>query len=318
MTIGVRSLEWLHHNAQRKYPLALEASKQDLTGAVRLPDNFLIGLKLPVHYGLSVKTGRFLLYKLVSYATGFVVTIGYDTDAEIVEVAKAVIPRANHKYGNYYDLVGRGDFSDSRGFIQIGDMDAMDRQPNGAFEFDLAGGQLEPDAIDPYIRNVLSVAIRNGLEESQRLTGRVVLAAGTNVRLRVVEVEDEDPQIVIDAIDGLNLSEDCVCDANQANPVRTISLVTPDGSGNINLTGNGCFEIQTGTHELIIRDKCSEPCCGCRELENLTATLEAFGAKATTMENFLVSLEARTTQVDMTMLGSLLGDRGCVPAPNCD
>lgn len=318
MTIGIRALEWVNHNTQRSYPLALEATKVDLTGAFTLPDDFIVGLVLPVHFGLSIKTGKFFIRRIVSYASGYIITVGYDTDTELLDVAKAIVPKAAHKLGNYYNLIGLHDFVDSEGFVQIGSLSAIDGQPSGVFEFDFAGGQLEPDAIRPFIRDVMSLSVRNGLAESAKLTGRVVLAGGTNMRLRVVETEGEDPEIIFDAIDGLGLSEECICDASASGPVKTLSLVTPDANGNINLKGNSCFEIEAGTHELTIRDKCSEPCCGCPELEDITRTLEAFGSKATTLENFLVSLEARATQIDMVMLGSLLGDRGCVPAPSCD
>ena len=318
MTIGIRSLEWTHHNAQRAYPFALESTRRDTTGEFQLPDDFIIGLRLPVHFGLSVKTGKFLLSSIMARATGYVLSVGYDTGSGIVLAAQASVAKSGHKYGNYYNLVGQGDFSDSLGFVQIGDLSAVDAQPGGVFDFDFAGGQLEPDAIHPYIRGLMSLETRNGLEVSERLTGRIVLAGGTNMRVRVNLPEDEDPEIIFDAIDGLGLSEDCVCDSDQANPIRTLSMVGPDAGGNINLTGNSCFEIEAGTHELVIRDRCSEPCCGCKELEDITRTLEAFGSKASTLENFLVSLEARVTQTDMVILGSRLGDRGCVPAPACE
>lgn len=319
MSLDVRSLEWAHHNEQRRYPFAIEATLKDTTSALKVPDNFIVGLTLSVHAGISVKTGNFFVKNLGVYPTGYSVTIGYYDGSESVLVAQATIPKSGHRRGNYYNLYGVGEtFIDCRGYVQIGTIADIDKQPSGIFTFDFESSRLEPDAIHPYIRGVMSIQARNGLDTSSEFTGRVVIAGGSNMRVRVVEEDGEDPIILLDAIDGAGLSEDCVCDTDQLRPIKTISMVGPDLAGNLTLTGDSCIEIEPGEHELILRDKCSEPCCGCPELQAITRTLESFGSKATTLENILVSLEARTTQTDMIILGSRLGDRGCVPAPDCD
>lgn len=319
MSLDVRSLEWSHHNEQRRYPFALESTLVDTTGALKIPDNFIVGMTLSVHAGISVKTGNFFIKSLGVYSTGYLVTVGYYTGTDAVIVAQATISKTGHRRGNYYNLYGVGQtFRDCRGFIQIGTLGDIDKQPSGIFSFDFETSRLEPDAIHPFIRGVMSIQARNGLDDSDEYTGRVVIAGGSNVRVRVIEEEGEDVVIAIDAIDGAGLSEDCVCDTDQARPIKTISMVGPDLAGNITLTGDSCLEVEPGEHEIILRDKCSEPCCGCPELQAITRTLENFGSKATTLENILVSLEARTTQTDMVLLGSRLGDRGCVPAPDCE
>jgi hypothetical protein len=318
MTVSVRNIEWTLHNRQRAYPLAADTTRKDLTGSFTLPDDFITFIRLPVHWGQSVQTGKFCLRRLTVSSNGYAVVIGYSSGGGYVDVAGALIPKIGHVPGNSYNLGGINDFDDVRGTIQIGELDNIELQPGGVFEFDLDGARLEPDAITPYIRSVMSLRVRNGSEVSRPLTGHLILQAGRNQRIRVEQQEGNNTLIIFDAIDGFGTIEDCVCDDTQANPVRTLSLVGPDGQGNINLLGaNPCFQIIPGEHALYIKDVCSEPCCGCPELATVTQTLEAFGSQATTLQNFLVELNARVTQMDMVVLGSRLGDRGCVPAPNC-
>ena len=314
MPLGAYNLDFLAHNATRAYPLATESTRTDLTGDFSLPDDFIVGLVMPTHWGESVKTGKFFIRRISSYASGYWVTVGYDSDSGPIDAASALIPRAAHTFGNYYVLTGTGIFADSTGFLQIGELANIDLQPSGQFEFDLSGGQLEPDAIHPFIRGVMSLQAQNGSEISDIVVGRIVLQAGRNFRLRTSLVAGHDPIIFFDAIDGQGTVEDCLCTENQANPIRTISMVGPDGSGNLTLLGDSCFQFTAGDNALILEDKCSQPCCGCKELEAVTSKLEAFGSQATTLQNFLVRLEQEVTTFNNVVLGSRLGDRGCTPA----
>ena len=146
---------------------------------------------------------------------------------------------------------------------------------------------------------------------------RAMIRAGRNTRFRPVIESGKDPIVNWDAIDGAGLTEYCICDEGLAPPIRTVNGIPPDGAGNFRFLGNDCLEIERGSNSLTLKDVCSEPCCGCKELEAVTSALESFGERATTLENFLVSLEARVTQMDLVVLGSRLGDRGCTPATDC-
>lgn len=314
MPVTIRNLEWLNHNSQRAYPLAAGSTRRDQSGVFTLPDDFLVGLSLPVHWGVSIDPGKFYVSKIASYATGFSVTVGY-AGTENVDVATALIARNTHTINQYYNLGGIGDFVDSRGFLVIHSLEGIDKQPSGMFTFDPDTTKLEVDTIRPHIRGVMSVQVQNGSELSRLLTGRLRLGAGKNTRIRVETAVDEDPRIIIDAIEGEGLTDSCVC-AEESPPIRTINGIPPDQNGNFQFLGNTCLDIQEGDHILEFKDVCSEPCCGCTELEAITQALEAFGERAATLESFLVNLEARVTQMDMVVLGSKLGDRSC-PTAGC-
>jgi len=317
MPVGHFNLDWLAHNAQRSYPLVADSTKLDVTGTFTIPDDFIVAMYLPVSWANNIDTGKFFVKRLETGPVGYSITIGYSSTGGDVDVASALLSTASHTTNQVYGLGGLGDFSDSWGWVQIGSLNNINNQSAGRWEFLVDGSRLEPDVIRPNIRNVMSIQLENGSEISSELTGVIRLVAGRNFRITPVLVSGMDPTIVFDAIEGEGLTETCVCDDTSTEPIRTINGIPPDGEGNFTFLGDNCMEIVSGSHALTFNDVCSEPCCGCTELEIITQALESFGSKATTLENFLVSLEARVTQTDQVILGSRLGDRGCTPATPC-
>ena len=319
MPIDVQNLEWLNHNAQRHYPLTEESGCWDSTETFRIPQDFLVSLYFPVPWSQNVLPGNFFVSRVASYATGYQVTIGYQEpgeDGEIIPVATALIARITHYRNKPYILTGMGDYAGSRGSIVIGNLDTIAEEPSGVFVFNLADTRLETDAIRPQLQGITHIQFQNGNELSQLFSGVVKLRAGRNTRFRV-EYDPADVAIVYwDAIDGAGLTEQCVCDQGLAPPLRTINGFSAL-DGNLQILGNDCLEWSGQGNRLVASDVCSEPCCGCTELERITQALESFGSRAATLESFLVSLEARVSQADAVMLGSRLGDRGCTPAREC-
>ena len=316
MTIHIRNLEWGDHNSERSYPLTVESTKSDLTGSFELPDDFITGLTLAVGVGVNWLPNRFYLKSVGNYATGFGIVIGYDDDSSAgLTVATANIARGAYSPYEYYRLTGVGNFLDAAGTVQLGKISSIDLQPGGQFEFDRDGGQLETDTINPQIRTIQSLSVVNGTDISDKIYGDVELVAGRNMRITAVVIGDT-TQIVFDAIEGEGLNEACVCEGDPtALPIRTINGIPGTSDGDFTLIGNTCLVFDPITNGLRISDVCSEPCCGCEELEIVTSQLEQFGRQATTLENFLVDLEARVTQMDQIVLGSRLNDRGCI---TCD
>jgi hypothetical protein len=313
VTIHIRNLEWLDHNSQRSYPLTVEATKKDTTESFELPDDFIVAMALAIGYGVNVDPSKFFISDLNVSTTGFGITIGYAATSGTIKVATANIARSAYEAGQTYRLTGLGNFIDSTGHIQLGYLDNIDKQPAGPFVFAVDDTRIEPDVVNPMIRTLSSVRVENGGELSNHLYGTITLSAGTNIRITVVETEGQDPEIVIDAIDGEGLSDMCICiDDQESPPIRTINRIPGTTDGDFTILGNSCLVPKAITNGLRLEDVCSEPCCGCTELETVTQQLEQFGSQATTLENFLVDLQARVTQMDQVVLGARLGDRGCI------
>lgn len=307
------NLEWRNHNANRDYPVTNDATGYDVSGEFKLPRDFIVGLKLSVSVAHNVDPARFALKTIGVYATGFTIVVGYWDGSAMISVASALIPRESLGGPNTFRMGGIGNFVDVAGWVVIGKIDNIDLQPPGRWEFDLDSGRLEVDAIHPQVRGVSSLRARNGTAVSDPIVGDIILRAGRNMRITPVLESGEDPVLVFDSIDGEGLNETCVCtgDVDVGPPIRTINKIPPTTEGDFTFLGSTCIEFTAIDNGLQVENPCSTPCCGCTELEVVTSALEQFGRQATTLENFLVSLEARVSQMDQVVLGAKLGDRGC-------
>lgn len=313
MTVQNWDLEFLNHNELRSYPLAMDATKYDITGSFLLPNDFIVGAYLATHAGADVDPGRFTIKSVVNYTAGFNVVIGYYNGSIIVPVAATLIPHDGHQRYDAYRLNGIGDFNDISGFLVIGQLDNISEQPPGLWNFDLAGGRLDLDAIRPFIRAVTGLRVRNGNDLSGLITGDIILSAGTNFRITPVIVDDEDPVIVFDAIEGEGLNEVCVCDGDLAVApcIRTINKRPPTADGDFHLAGSECVVISPIQYGLLIEDTCCKPCCGPDELLTVTQQAQLLDREAATMESILTNLEAQVSQMSQSLLGSRLGDTNC-------
>lgn len=311
---GILGLEFQNSNSIRRYPLSDDSSGVDTTGSFQLPNSFLLEFDLAVSAGVSVDPSRFFLQQLGSYAGGFQLTVGYQpASGPAVPVATTGFATVTHVPGNVYLLSGLTGFADISAKVVVGKLDAILLQPAGLFNFTLANARIEPDCVRPIIKGVSSIAVVNGTQTSLPLTGDVEIVADQNIQLTVIQVSGQIPQIRISAIQGEGLSEACVCVGSAAPgpPVRTINGIGPDPTGNFVLQGDTCLQIAGITNGLQLSDSCSQPCCGCNELEVITQQLEAFGTQASTIQGFIANLTAQVQTMSMTVLGSTLGDSGC-------
>lgn len=312
MTQANWNLEWLNLNSQRAYPVTMDSSQQDVTGSFQLPTDFLVTLRLPISAGLNIVPGNFFIKSVANYATGFGIVVGYNGTGGPVAVASALIARAAFTPYSQYALGGVGDFAGCNGYIVLGKLDSIDQQPAGLFNFDINGARLEPDCIVPTVSGLNGLIIVNGTDVSNLITGNVRLTAGANFRITPIITSGQDPQLVFDAIEGVGLTETCVCEGDTtAVPIATINGEAGTANGNFVVLGDNCLQVIPITNGIQIKDVCSQPCCGCQELQTITQALEEFGAQATTLENFLTSLESSVQNMDQIVLGSKLGDAGC-------
>lgn len=117
--------------------------------------------------------------------------------------------------------------------------------------------------------------------------------------------------ITLNAIEGAGLNTECDCTDDAGTPIRTLNGVRGDTNRNITILGDNCIEWEPGTNSLQAKDSCSEPCCGCEYQTAVTSNLEGLNQQALTLTNFINRLEASVNQMDLVVLGSRLGDRGC-------
>lgn len=315
MPLGNWNLQFLNQNSQRSYPFTDEATQQDVSGSITIPDSFIVALYFPVHAGMDVEPNKFYVQQLGVFPTGFTVAIGYDDGtSDPPTVATVNIPSSTHTLNRSYALAGVDDFDDSVGKIVIGDLAEINELAAGLYTFDPADGALETDCIRPMIRGVSSITVVNSANSrSEALVGDIELIAGTNMRITASQVAGENPEIRWDAIQGEGLNETCVCTEEPEGPcIRTINGIPPLPDGNFRLIGDDCITVTGITNGVQLEDSCSEPCCNCEELDALVRQIDRFADGATTLQNFVTDLNSEVTEMSGVVLGSRLGDQGCI------
>lgn len=314
MPLNLQNIQWLNQNASRSYPLTDDASKTDTTGTITVPDSFIVSLYMPVHAGIDVEPDKFFLHTLAIYPTGYNIAIGYDDGSASPPIIASVnIPRSTHTENRSYALPGVDEFDDMVGKIAIGRLTEIDLLPPGIFRFTPSSGAIEADAIRPEIRGVVSLTCVNGTDRSVPLYGHIEFVSGTNMRIVANTFLDRDPQIVFSAISGEGLNEQCICEEEDEGPcIATINGISPLPNGDFRMTGDDCLVITPISHGLKLTDDCSQPCCGCTELQALTRQIDRFADGVLTFQNFVSQLGSVVTQMSSVVLGSRLGDQGCV------
>ena len=318
MPAPIWNTPWLAQNAQRPYPFTDWATKRDATGTVELPNDFLVALQFPVHAGLDVEPQNFFLSQLTLVPGGYTLLFSYYDGSASPPLAAAVsIPSAGHQENRTYALPGVDDFADCVGQVTLGRLTAIDRLPPGDYRFGYNDTALEVDAIRPQIQGVAGLVCVNGTERSPLLFGDIELLAGENIRIAVNLFDDAPPQVIIHAIRGEGLNEDCVCEAHPEAPcVRRINGVPATVAGDMLFLTDDCLRATATANGLQLEDLCSRPCCGCEELQPLIRQIDRFADGVATMQAFNNRLQSEVTNMASVVLGSRIQDVGCVePCP---
>jgi len=314
MPLSQWNLDFLNHNSQRSYPFTSEATRQDVTASFEIPNDFLVGLDLPVSPAMDMETGRFFIRQLGLFSSGIQLIIAYDTGTSLIDVATGLISTIDPIRNKVFAINGIGAYTDISGKVIIGRIDTIQEQPSGLFSFTIEGTRIEPQAIRPMIKGISALRISSATGDvSQNFYGDIELVAGSNIQLSTA-VSGAVTKITISALSGEGTIEQCICEGEAAAIpcIKTINGISPTTTGNFNFIGDDCLHFNPVTNGLKVTDSCCTPCCGCEELEAITRDLERFATQRNALELFVNQLAAETATFDMTVLGSRLGDRRCL------
>ena len=290
---GILNTEWLNSNARRAYPFEenMPLTPRDPLG------NILAGITLPlsmiVDMVLTIPgTNNMRIYLSQVVYSGTLLSLVFRVPTfETIAVGITIDPTA-HVTNAAYNLVGSGDWDDVRGWINLGDLSALSHElPQGAYAFTAADTLLETRVIRPALRGIRSLRIENNGNESAKIYEHVKLIAGTNVKL---EYDPAVNGIWVHAAGDAGYTEACTCaDTPESNIVRTINGIATE---NVTITGDGeCVEVTTSGNKISIRDVCSEPCCGCPELDYLNTNMKILETSLTTLTEYAERLAERVT-----------------------
>jgi len=286
------NVEWLNANANRAYPIKEDMSRVPvdmagnvLTGTV-FPNYVLVDFVLTLAAATNVRA----YLSQFSYVGGLI-TFGF-SDESGVQIALVSLNTATHVKNTAYLLAGSGDaYGDALGRVVVGDLSSLaDDLPEGLYTFALDSAEMETRCIRPALRGVRSLQLNNQGSETDYLYGHIKLVSGNNIRTQYDPVTNA---IRIDAVGDQKLTDDCDCDAAAAltNVVRTINGIPIE---DVVILGDGqCIEVTTNGDQILIRDKCSEPCCDCPELTLLTNSLKILDGTVTNLEAYAQQLDER-------------------------
>ncbi|HHA18728.1 MAG TPA: hypothetical protein ENK70_03375, partial [Methylophaga sp.] len=181
------NVEWPNINANRKYPLAQDATLIDISGDFELPTDLIVDFVLPVRASTAPALDPTLFHvaQVGIFSAGVVISFAYDEEV----FATVNIPTVGFAQYSTYVVTCSGAFSDSRGWVTIGNI-VNTLLSAGAFTFDADGGRLHPMTIRPDLRAVTSLIVVDAAGESQPATGDIEFVAGTNCKLKVEKKED--------------------------------------------------------------------------------------------------------------------------------
>jgi hypothetical protein len=304
---GVWNVDWLAKNATRNFPIVDGVSREDTTGSFTIPNDLITDLVFPVSSAAYTDPTKFYVLSVIVFPQGVIINIGYDGTM----IATASVSTTLFTTNSSYPLYGQGDFIESVGSLVIGSLDSVASLSAGTWSFVEANTRLLPSVIRPALTGVSSITTVNGVEESDKLYGDIALVAGQNTRLRVVTVGSVNT-IYIDFIDGEGTIEECDCDnlPEDAIPIKTINGIPPNSAGNFSLLGSDCLLFNAITNGISISDVCSEPCCGCEELEVVTDALNKLDTSVTTQGNYIGRLDGSMAKLLETVIASRLSEIG--------
>ncbi len=304
--------QWRNQNSVRSYPLSEAASKRDSGDVLTIPDSLITGMQLNITLGLNVQPDKFFLRKLILSPVGVTLVLAYDDGSSYPYVGSVHVPVSTHTEHATYAVGFRDDFLDCDGHVQLGLLaEALDL-PAGEYEFTAAAGRIDPDAVRPQIRTISSVTVENAGQRSARLYGDLTFVAGSD--MRITATTGANPTITWSAVQGEGLNEDCECDnPDKAPPIRTINGIPPTQAGDFTFVGNNCLDIEgvSGSALLKFSDLCSEPCCGCTQLDAINDQLKLFADGRKSLEGLANRTAAEVTQMNLVVLASRLNDAGC-------
>ena len=225
-TGNIWNIGWLNANSQRSYPLSETATRYDVSSSIQIPNDLLVDMVIMLPASNLVNTSGFYVKSLAVFSLGAIITLGYDGKS----VAVASVPHSGFTKNSSYRLVGEGDFLDLSGSVTIGSLDNLLNIIPGFYVFDIDGARIESTVIKPDIRGVSSISIINGIDQSDKLYGDIILVAGQNIRFSTASQSNI---IRIDAV-PTDLAKDCPCDTSAEKPcIKTVNGVGANHDGDL-------------------------------------------------------------------------------------
>ena len=317
---NIVGLGWLNTNATRNYPISQEATLTPLgDGGFDLPDDLIVDMRLSVPYDPTIKPFNFYLKSVSAYAHGLIIEIGYYNPAISEEKAIVAISNAvassTHTNPTSYMLTGVAtnkdyDFSNVVGTITIGNLSQIQENPPGRIEFS-PEAYIESTVISLNTVGVSSLRVGSSLLAADTpLVGHVIVRPRTNFGIQSSLSENS---FTFSALSGLGLETDCTCEGEiELGPcIRTLNQLPPDKDGNLDIVAGTCISVDNDNDSILLSETCSEPCCGCDQIEIFVADLRDLQSGFERLDSYITALAAAVENIRSSAFGSVVTNNAC-------
>lgn len=280
--MAVVSTDWLNQNAYRAYPLRDGVSGVSSSTSWAIPWSLIVDVSIYVPLDIS-PTEVFISEIAI---TGSVVKISFSDASETI--ATCIFDYVDHQNNETYPIRGAGTNANNiygrltGGFISI---DQAEIVP-GTHQFNFSSAALSTICTRPSPVSVTSLVVAG-----QPIRGDIQLLGGRGVS---ISSSGNEITIAADIESSLSLS-DCGCEDSIDNCIKTINGVEPDENGNVNIEGVDCVNVVNDfpSHQIILSDTCSQPCCDCEGLEIMARNIEELQQRTIEVVDFIRDIQRR-------------------------
>ena len=292
-------LDWISFRAAQSYPLADEASGVSLTGNP-LPQSLLLDIQLllPSKYNQNI-SGSFYISQIRDMGTSLSVVISYNN----IECALcAGIPKTLTATSTISQrtFTITGTVTDAATLQTYPWMNRITGSLCAGMTADYSGGSLVFNLQSARIHSMCVHFIGGDhleafIIDGKYLTGVITFKAGQGILISnrgdntidisvdPAYIESKWAQNIADYISSKETAG--------ATPIKTINGVRPDESGNINIRGLDCVDVQGIAGGITISNPCAKPCCNqSTALQNMQTNVKMLQSQQKILHDYYVNM----------------------------
>ncbi len=313
--MDTRNTDWLNQNANRAYPIMDGASRLSTTGS-QLDNGLIVDLAFPVLVSSGVLPGNLYIGSVVGFGVGLTVAIhnaadgGFLGSCTLYGVDKDYI---SAPLTSLTGLVGR---------ITFGTRAAITAHVGRSEFYTADATRLVASVARPAASTVrgISVVDKNGV--SHFLDGNITMRGGDNVTLSAYSSGNSGSITIGSLLTAQQENDDCGCGEGDAvtgvvslpvtggsesglggsesvtakvpkGVILSINGVRPDANGDFKILATDCTDLIPVDGGLVLEDHCTEPCCGCDQLEAIQQALQTVENESSKLQSAAEQLRAR-------------------------
>lgn len=303
--------QWMSHMAAQTYPLADQVTGLSVTSQL-LPKYLILDMRILVPEATGTVDGNaFYISRVQDQGASLSIYIGYNgiqvaVGSGIPKTLTMTQPAVQHWYtltalqGGSLSWVSK-----LTGSICVG--------PTNTYDI---GTQVYTASSTKLNRNVISVIGKLTYLQAIKVDqvyydGIVQIQAGQGVSISAT-VEDQVTTLTI-SVDRTYVTQTVQQSVVQqlnastgATPITSINGVTPDSSGNIQISGVDCVDVVAqGQGGLIVKNPCSKPCCDSTNMQSTVIALQALKQQQSVLQSYFTN-QANTINYMQANLSTLM------------